>query len=160
LRLLYALGCHAASSGQAPRAARLLGAADTVRTDVGASVMPFLVPLLDRAEESVRAGLGVAGFEAEYGTGRRLSRDAAVGLALGEPPHRTTPDSPDLAPLGKREAQVARLVADGLTNKQIGARLYISEHTVDTHIRNILNKLGFNSRAQVAGWMASPSRYR
>jgi DNA-binding NarL/FixJ family response regulator len=58
-------------------------------------------------------------------------------------------------PLGKREAQVARLVADGLSNKQIGARLFISEHTVDSHVRNILTKLGFNSRAQVAAWMAS-----
>jgi DNA-binding CsgD family transcriptional regulator len=48
-------------------------------------------------------------------------------------------------------------VADGLTNKQIGARLFISEHTVDTHIRNILNKLGVNSRAQIAAWMASSS---
>ncbi len=57
--------------------------------------------------------------------------------------------------LGKREADVARLVAEGLSNKQIGARLFISERTVDSHVRNILNKLGFNSRAQIAGWMAS-----
>ena len=55
----------------------------------------------------------------------------------------------------KREADVARLVADGLSNRQIGARLFISERTVDSHVRNILNKLGFNSRAQIAGWMAS-----
>src|SRR5262249_12880697 len=56
--------------------------------------------------------------------------------------------------LAKREADVARLVADGLTNKQIGARLFISERTVDSHVRNILNKLGVNSRAQIAAWMA------
>jgi DNA-binding NarL/FixJ family response regulator len=55
----------------------------------------------------------------------------------------------------KREADVARLVAEGLTNKQIGARLFISERTVDSHVRNILNKLGVNSRAQIAAWMAS-----
>ena len=48
------------------------------------------------------------------------------------------------------EADVARLVADGLTNKQIGTRLFISERTVDSHVRSILNKLGFNSRAQIA----------
>ena len=57
--------------------------------------------------------------------------------------------------LGQREADVARLVADGLTNKQIGARLFISERTVDSHVRSILNKLGFSSRAQVAAWMAA-----
>jgi DNA-binding NarL/FixJ family response regulator len=52
---------------------------------------------------------------------------------------------------------VARLVAEGLSNKQIGARLFISERTVDGHLRNILNKLGFNPRAQIAAWMASSS---
>jgi DNA-binding NarL/FixJ family response regulator len=50
---------------------------------------------------------------------------------------------------------VARLVADGLSNKQIGARLFISERTVDSHVRGILNKLGFNSRTQIARWVAS-----
>jgi DNA-binding NarL/FixJ family response regulator len=50
------------------------------------------------------------------------------------------------------------LVAEGLSNKQIGARLFISERTVDSHVRSILNKLGFNSRAQIAGWMASSNQ--
>jgi DNA-binding CsgD family transcriptional regulator len=59
------------------------------------------------------------------------------------------------APLAKREADVARLVADGLTNKQIGARLFISERTVDSHVRSILNKLGVGSRAQIATWVAT-----
>ena len=49
-------------------------------------------------------------------------------------------------------------MADGLSNKEIGARLFISERTVESHVRNILNKLGFNSRAQIAGWMATPDR--
>jgi DNA-binding NarL/FixJ family response regulator len=62
-----------------------------------------------------------------------------------------------VAPLAKREADVARLVAEGLSNKQIGARLFISERTVDSHVRSILNKLGFSSRAQIASWMASLS---
>jgi DNA-binding NarL/FixJ family response regulator len=60
--------------------------------------------------------------------------------------------------LGKRELDVARLVADGLTNKEIGTRLFISERTVDSHVRSILNKLGFASRAQIAAWLASPDR--
>jgi DNA-binding NarL/FixJ family response regulator len=57
--------------------------------------------------------------------------------------------------LDQRELEVAQLIADGLSNKRIGARLFISEATVATHVRNIMNKLGFNSRAQVAGWMVS-----
>ncbi|MEV0382062.1 LuxR C-terminal-related transcriptional regulator [Nonomuraea sp. NPDC050643] len=152
--VLDALGCHAAGSGRARLAARLLGAAETVRTGAGASVLPYLAPLLARAEESATAALGATGYAAEFATGRRLSREAAIALALGEPA-QPPPAPPGLDPLGKREAEVARLVADGLSNKQIGARLFISEHTVDSHVRGIMNKLGVNSRAQIAAWMAS-----
>ncbi|MFI7130631.1 LuxR C-terminal-related transcriptional regulator [Nonomuraea sp. NPDC050153] len=152
--LLDALGCHAAASGQARVAARLLGAAETVRTGAGASLQPYLTRLVARAEESVTAALGATGFAAEYEAGRRLSRDAAIRLALGEPAP-PAPSPADAGPLGKREAEVARLVADGLSNKRIAARLFISEHTVDSHVRNILNKLGFDSRTQIAVWMAS-----
>ena len=157
--LLDALGCHAAGSGQARLAAQLLGAADTVRRGAGASIMPFLGPPMARAEASAIAALGASRFEAECKAGGRLSRDAAVRLALGEPGHVAAAASTSAGAglLAKREAEVARLVADGLSNKEIGARLFISEHTVDSHVRSILNKLGCNSRAQIAAWMASPS---
>ncbi|MGW4962438.1 LuxR C-terminal-related transcriptional regulator [Nonomuraea sp. NPDC004186] len=153
--LLDALGCHAAASGQAQVAARLLGAAETVRTGAGASLQPYLTRLVARAEESATAALGEPGFRAEYEAGARLSRDAAIRLALGEPAPAARAAPADAGPLGKREAEVARLVADGLSNKRIAARLFISEHTVDSHVRNILNKLGVNSRAQIAAWMAA-----
>jgi DNA-binding CsgD family transcriptional regulator len=158
--LLDLLGCHAASSGRARRAAQLLGAAEAVRTGVGATLIPTVAPLVAGAEASAIAALGASSFEAEFNAGKRLSRDAAIGTALGEPAHvvAATPDDASVAPLAKREADVARLVAEGLSNKQIGARLFISERTVDSHVRSILNKLGFNSRAQIAGWMASSNQ--
>jgi DNA-binding NarL/FixJ family response regulator len=90
-----------------------------------------------------------------------LSRDEAVRLALGEPapaPAAAVANGEGNALLGKRETDVARLVAEGMSNRQIGIRLFISERTVDSHVRSILNKLGFNSRAQIAGWMASSHR--
>ncbi|MGH7760215.1 MAG: LuxR C-terminal-related transcriptional regulator [Candidatus Dormibacteraceae bacterium] len=52
--------------------------------------------------------------------------------------------------LGSHEAEIARLIAEGLTNKPIGTRLFISQRTVDAHVRNILNKLGVDTRAQIA----------
>jgi len=152
--LVGVLGCRAARSGQARLAARLLGAADTARTGAGANVIPFLVPALARAAETAAAALGTIRFEAEFDAGQRLSRDAALALALGELKPEPKPE-PVLEPLAPREADVARLVADGLTNKQIGVRLFISERTVDSHVRSILNKLGFSSRAQIAAWMAA-----
>ena len=158
--LLDAFGCHAALSGQARLAAQLLGAADTVRTEVGANVMPFLAPLLAQASESAAAALGTTRFTAEFEAGRRLERDEASALALGKPARAAVAASgrAGTGPLGEREAEVARLVADGLTNKEIGGRLFISERTVDSHVRSILNKLGFSSRAQIAAWIASPGQ--
>ena len=88
-----------------------------------------------------------------------MSRDAAARLALRESaPANVASDHASAGVLGEREADVARLVADGLSNKEIGARLFISERTVESHVRNILNKLGFNSRAQIASWMSSVNR--
>jgi predicted ATPase/DNA-binding CsgD family transcriptional regulator len=155
--LLDVLGCHAASSGQARLAARLLGAAQTVRSGVGANVMPFLAPLQAQAKQSAIGALGVRRFEAEFEAGKRLNRETAIGLALDKPApvSDAAAGALDTGPLGRRESEVARLVADGLSNKQIGARLFISERTVDSHVQNILNKIGVNSRAQVAGWVRS-----
>jgi predicted ATPase/DNA-binding CsgD family transcriptional regulator len=161
--LLDALGTHAALRGRARLAARLFGASYTVRTEAGAREMPFFAPLRARGRDSARTALGAARFEAEFEAGKRLDRHAAVDLALGKPAQAGegaaagTPE-PGTAPLAKREADVARLVAEGLTNKQIGGRLFISERTVDSHVRSILNKLGVSSRAQIAAWITSPDQ--
>ena len=158
--LLDALGCHAAVSGHAAQAARLLGAAETIRTGAGATVMPFLASSLERATEAAAATLGRGRFEAEFEAGSGLSRDAAVALGLGESARAAGARADRAAGslLAKREEEVARLIAGGMTNKQIGARLFISERTVATHVRSIMNKLGFNTRAQIASWVASVGR--
>jgi DNA-binding NarL/FixJ family response regulator len=79
-----------------------------------------------------------------------------VQLALREKPAPATPPGalPSPGPLGRRELEVARLVAEGCTNKEIGGRLFLSERTVESHVRNTLNKLGFSKRAQIAAWIA------
>ena len=158
--LLDVLGSHAASSGQSRLAARLLGAAETIRLGAGATPMQFLAPVLDQATETAVAALGRGKFDAEFSAGRGLSRDEALHLALGESSREVASHAQGVAGgvLGKREAEVARLVADGLTNKQIGVRLFISEKTVASHVGSILNKLGFNSRAQIAGWVGSANQ--
>jgi DNA-binding NarL/FixJ family response regulator len=59
---------------------------------------------------------------------------------------------PARSPLSPRELEVARLVARGLTNKQIGETLYVSERTAENHVQHILVKLGFSNRSQIAAW--------
>ena len=154
--VLEALVCHAAASGRARLAAQLLGASEALREAAGGTVMASLAPLLDKAEKAAIAAMGASKFESELAAGKRLSRDAAMTLALGKSPQPVAAASVDTGAelLGKRQAQVAGLIAEGLSNKQIGARLFISEYTVDSHVRAILNKLGFSSRAQIARWTA------
>jgi predicted ATPase/DNA-binding CsgD family transcriptional regulator len=155
--LLSLISWHAAATSQPRLAAQLLGAAETIGSGAGTGVTGPATPLLTDAKEAAASALGTSAFEAEYAAGRRMGREAALRLALGES-ERVDPDASDhlgTEPLTKREVEVARLVAEGLTNKQIGTRLFISERTVATHVRNILDKLGFDSRTRIATWMAS-----
>ena len=155
--LLAALGYHAGNAGKHRIAAQLLGASESIRLGAGATAIAIPAPFIDAAGDLAKEGLGEARFQAEFDAGKRLSREAAVRLALEEKPAAATAsDHADGVGLGKRESDVARLVAEGLSNKEIGARLFISERTVDSHVRSILNKLGFNSRTQIAAWVATP----
>ena len=56
------------------------------------------------------------------------------------------------SPLSPREVEVAKLVARGMTNKQIGETLFVSERTAENHVQHILVKLGFSNRSQIAAW--------
>jgi DNA-binding CsgD family transcriptional regulator len=55
--------------------------------------------------------------------------------------------------LSPREGEVARLVAEGLTNREIATRLFISERTVESHLERIRRKLGFHHRSEIAAWI-------
>ena len=54
--------------------------------------------------------------------------------------------------MSSREREVATLVAEGLTNRDIAQRLVVSERTAENHVQHVLNRLGLRSRAQVAAW--------
>jgi DNA-binding NarL/FixJ family response regulator len=71
---------------------------------------------------------------------------------------RQPPRQRPTGPLSEREIEVAQLVAEGLTNAAIAARLYLSRPTVASHVAHILTKLGFSSRAQIAAWVAAERR--
>jgi non-specific serine/threonine protein kinase len=76
-------------------------------------------------------------------------REKLTPARAPEPTRRSASDT-----LTAREREIATLVADGLSNRDIAEQLVISEGTVEVHVKHILGKLGFSSRAQVAGWFA------
>ena len=86
-----------------------------------------------------------------------MTREEIVACALEQDARETTRATrKQTSPLTRRELEVARLVAMGLSNKQIAARLFISERTAETHLTNMLNKLGLSSRLQLAQWVDLP----
>lgn len=119
---------------------------------------PSMAPALAQATRSATAALGATAFDSAYQAGKQLSRDAAIRLALGGTAAAAPAVESNSGVLSRRETDVARLVTEGLSNKEIGTRLFVSESTVESHVRNILTKLGFTSRTQVAGWMTAQDR--
>jgi DNA-binding NarL/FixJ family response regulator len=61
-------------------------------------------------------------------------------------------------PLSARESEVAELVAQARSNREIAEKLFLSERTVETHVRNILGKLGFSTRTEIATWAVARQR--
>jgi DNA-binding CsgD family transcriptional regulator len=109
-------------------------------------------------EQQARRTLGDRAFRAAFGRGAELDLDQGIAYALGEKPAPVTPaaTATDTAstPLTQREQQVAELVAQGLSNKDIAARLVIAQRTAEGHVERILAKLGFTTRTQLAAWVA------
>ena len=127
-----------------------------LRLRIGAQMSPFTSPLVAKAEEESKAVLGDVRYRKLFEAGASLDKDGAVGAGdreEGRAGPRPRPIDRAADPLGKREREVAQLIAEGLSNKEIATRLFLSERTVETHVYNILNKLGFSSRVSIASWV-------
>lgn len=147
-----------AAESDPERAAMLLGAARSLWQH---SQMPLAQDAVHRVtsniETAVRQNLGDRRFDQKITAGQEFSFDESVSLALGtEPETKARPrDRASDAGLTRREGEIAALVAEGLTNKQIATKLVISPRTVDAHVEHILTKLGFRSRTQIARWITA-----
>ncbi len=146
-------------------AVQLAAAAAALRETAGLPPLPgartegYLAP--------ARRLLGDAAVARLWTSGQALTSEAAVALALPAPAAAGDDESPALtvvdsyqvasAPpssLTHREHQIATLVASGRSNKAIAGELSISPTTAARHVANIMAKLGFNSRTQIAAWIA------
>jgi non-specific serine/threonine protein kinase len=109
---------------------------------------------MGEAANAVQLKLGRQRYEEAWAAGGGLSLDQAMIEALS-PESQRTGDVQRHGPLTAREWEVAQLVADGFTNRRIGDALVITEGTAALHVRHVLNKLGFDTRAQIAAWVTT-----
>ncbi len=151
LRVDDALECLArlaADDANYLHAARLLGAAAALRQRTGHARFPMYQAGYDAAVMTVREALGQEAFDAAWADGAALSTEEAIAYAQRGRGERKRPSSgwESLTPM---ENDVVRLVREGLGNKDIGARLFISPRTVQTHLTHVYAKLGLTSRVQL-----------
>jgi predicted ATPase/DNA-binding NarL/FixJ family response regulator len=154
---LEGFGEIAAETGRAERAARLLAAAQSVRDANGSSIEPVDRAMHARSLTAARQRLGETAFKAAWDAGAGTSLEHSIEAALAHEGLTSTAAEPSSGPneaalLSAREWDVVELIARGLTNPQIAEELVISRRTADRHVSNILDKLGFATRGQIAAW--------
>lgn len=146
LEFLAPLACEADSHLEA---ARLLGAAHAQRLRMGSVRFKVLDAEFEAVVSSVRNALGDSDFEAAWSEGAMLSAEEAIAYAQRGRGERKRPSS-GWDSLTPTELDVVRLVAEGIPNKDIATRLFVSPRTVQSHLRHVYNKLGLTSRVQLA----------
>ncbi|MEQ4209996.1 LuxR C-terminal-related transcriptional regulator [Actinopolymorpha sp. B9G3] len=156
---LEVLAWVAASVGQFQHSASLLGALQKLKRSTGAPLSGYghLAGYHEACVNRVRDALGAEGYDAMVLQGANLNLDQAISLALREKEHhaRPAPARGEAVHLTRREREIAELVAKGQSNKEIAAALVIAQRTAESHVENILVKLGFTSRAQIAAWVSA-----
>jgi predicted ATPase/DNA-binding CsgD family transcriptional regulator len=132
----------------------LLGAAEALRSAIGWHLPPEDQALHDEAVRASREVMGGRAFGDAWAAGQAMTAEQAIAYALASAAAPRPDASQHMARLTRREQEVAALVARGLTNREIAARLVISERTAESHVQNIMGKLGVTSRGKVARWAA------
>jgi len=157
--MVESLAWCAAVAGQTEFAAQLLGAAASLRTVAGrdgVGLSSFRDSHVEASRLVAAANLDPAVYQAAYRSGANCGYQDAIALALGEPPPSTpTPGRAESPPLTRRQREVAELVAQGMTSRDIAARLYISRRTVETHLAKIMTVLNVRTRVEVATWWST-----
>ncbi|MEU0136819.1 LuxR C-terminal-related transcriptional regulator [Streptomyces sp. NPDC006296] len=151
-RAMEGLALVAARGYRYDRGVRLLGAAERVR-DGGFPESGWWRRRVGEARDTALRALPVGRADAWLEAGRAMPWRQALCLALGDEPAGSRGERA-AHPLSRREQDVAALVVEGLTNRQIAARIHVSVRTVETHIRHIRTTLGLRSRAHIAAWAA------
>jgi DNA-binding CsgD family transcriptional regulator len=151
---LVGIAAVAASENEPELAARLYGATAALRQRLGTAIEAWQRLRPDPGLALVRVALPPEVFATaqEEGAALPLAEAVAVALAVTSPALPATADPHAALGLTPREGEVLRLVAQGLSDREIGEALYVSHRTVNGHVANILAKLGLESRAAAAAF--------
>ena len=151
---LEGLARLAAATGDATAAVRLFAAAAALREAVARPQAPTEQAVSAPVLAGVRARLGEAAAAAAWAEGWQLAPEAAMAAALAVrgAPSETGEAAAPAHGLTPRESEILRLLAEGLTNREIGDRLFISPSTAARHVANIFAKLDVDSRAKAAAF--------
>jgi DNA-binding CsgD family transcriptional regulator len=156
---LAEFACLAAAEGRPAAALRLAGASAAFTQRTGIIVQPTERTRYERWLGQARQALGEHVAETAWAEGQRMQLAQAIAYALE--PHEPVAVNTAAQPtsrvgiqLTERQREVAALIARGLSNRQIGETLVITERTVAAHVEHILRKLDVGSRTQIALWAA------
>lgn len=147
----------AETEGEHKRAVLLLGAAESIARTARVSVLRIgrYIRYHEEQEARLRNRMGDDEFARVFERGARLTLEQATAESLGEAVSSAEGPARESSPLTPREREVAGLVVQGLSNKEIAATLVVAQRTAEGHVENILSKLGFKSRAQIAAWVSA-----
>ena len=126
---------------------RLLAAAARIRDEIGARRLPIFDERVDAVRARLEARLGGVEAERAWARGAAMTTDDVVALARRR---RTARAKSGWDSLTLAELEVVRLIGDGLSNKEIAARLHLSARTVQSHLSHVYRKLGLRSRLELA----------
>jgi DNA-binding CsgD family transcriptional regulator len=132
-----------------PEAARLLGAAEAMRRRTGEVRFKVYDADFETTLATLRNAMAQEDFDRAWDEGAALSTEEAIAYTQRGRGERKRPSS-GWASLTPTELDVVRLVKEGLSNKDIAARLFVSPRTVQTHLTHVYTKLGLSSRVQLA----------
>jgi predicted ATPase/class 3 adenylate cyclase/DNA-binding CsgD family transcriptional regulator len=146
--ILECLGTLAAEAGSHREAARLFAAAESIGQRMGAVRFKIYDAGYQAGAAALRDAMGEKDFDSAWAEGAALSTEEAIAYAQRGRGERKRPTS-GWASLTPTERDVVRLVSDGLGNKDIATRLFVSPRTVQTHLTHVYTKLGLTSRVQL-----------
>jgi len=143
------LACVASLRGDDGRALRLVASARRMASTRSLTSDIWLSRQVEESEHRSRSRIGSFEGAKAWESGWAMTIDQAIDYGLGKLGSEVMSDT-DL--LSRRQQEVAKLVAEGMTNRQIAERLFIAERSAEGHVERIRNRLGVRSRAEVAAW--------